>query len=170
MFDDKDRLTDNLITQKYLAGGYNHAALEAANSQLLDAFAGILRDEHQIQHEIFLEMNNRGWYQTKTTNISDLSQHINKWNQELQRLQNASSRHAMQQQAFQGHMPQHNFQTGMTMPQQNFQAGMTMPQHNLQTGMQAPQHNFQTSATTPQQMGMSPKQTNMYRPPQSPVV
>ncbi|MDD4334852.1 MAG: spore coat protein [Desulfotomaculaceae bacterium] len=119
MFEDKDRLTDNLVTQKYLAGGYNHAALEAANSQLLDAFTGILRDEHQIQHEIFLEMNNRGWYQPKTTNMNDLSQHINKWNQELQRVQNTAARRAMSpQQAFQGNVPQYNYQAGVNMPQQ----------------------------------------------------
>lgn len=120
MFDDKDRLTDNLITQKYLAGGYNHASLEAANNQLLDAFAGILRDEHQIQHEIFLEMNNRGWYQPKAANMNDLSQHLNKWNQELQKVQNSAGRSAVpqQQQAYQGNIPQYTYQTGVGMPQQ----------------------------------------------------
>lgn len=118
MFEDKDRLTDNLLTQKQLAGGYNHAALEAANSQLLDAFTGILRDEHQIQHEIFMEMNNRGWYQPKTANMNDLNQHINKWHQELQRVQNTAAGRATPQQTIPGNMPQYNYQPGVTMPQQ----------------------------------------------------
>ena len=112
MLDDKDRLTDVLITEKYIAGGYNHAALEAANSQLLDAFTGILRDVHQIQHEIFLEMNNRGWYQPKTANMNELNQNINKWNQELQkrrtRLPDAPCLHNR----LSGNIPQYNYQTG----------------------------------------------------------
>ncbi len=136
MLDDKDRLTDVLITEKYIAGGYNHASLESANSQLLDAFTGILRDVHQIQHEIFLEMNNRGWYQPKTANMNELNQNINKWNQELQKAQNTVARRAMPpQQAFQGNIPQYNYQTGMTMPQQ---MGMPPAQTTMYRPPQSP--------------------------------
>lgn len=147
MFDDKDRLTDNLITQKYIANGYNHAALEAANSQLMDAFTGILRDEHQLQHEIFIEMNSRGWYQPKTANMNDLTQHLNKWNQELQKVQNTAARSTVaQQQALHGNIPQ---------------------QHAYQGNI--PQYSYQTGVGMPQQMGMPQSQT-MYRPPQSPMI
>lgn len=136
MLDEKDRLTDSLITEKYIAGGYNHAALEASNSQLLDTFAGILREEQQIQHEIFIEMNNRGWYQPKTANMNDLSQNINKWNQELQKLQSTALRSTgqQQQQAYQGNIPQYTFQTGVGMPQTQ----MGMPQS--QTMYRPPQN------------------------------
>jgi len=148
MFDDKDRLTDVLITEKYIAGGYNHAALEAANSQLLDTFTGILRDVHQIQHEIFLEMNNRGWYQPKTANMNELNQNINKWNQELQKVQNTAARNtaSQQHQQYQGNVPQ---------------------QHAYQGNI--PQYSYQTGVGMPQQMGM-PQQQTMYRPPQSPMI
>ncbi|NPV72584.1 MAG: spore coat protein, partial [Pelotomaculum sp.] len=36
MLEEKDRLTDSLITQKYIASGYNMAAIESANNQLMD--------------------------------------------------------------------------------------------------------------------------------------
>lgn len=118
MLEEKDRLTDSLITQKYIASGYNLAALESANSQIMDTFTGILRDEHQIQHEIFNEMHSRGWYQPKAANPNDLSQNINKWNQELQRIQNTAFRPAgMHQQGYPAGVPQYGFQTGVGMPQ-----------------------------------------------------
>lgn len=141
MLDEKDRLTDSLITQKYIAGGYNLAATESANSQLLDAFIGILRDEHQIHHDIFNEMSSRGWYQPKAANMNDISQNMSKWNQELQRVQNTAFRQPGAQQA--------GYQTG-------YQAGI--PQYGFQTGVGLPQ------------MGNEAQQQTMYRPPQNPMI
>lgn len=139
VLDEKDRLTDALVTEKYISNGYNTATIESANSQLMEAFAGILRDEHQIQHEIFLEMHNRGWYRPKAADMNELSQNMNKWNQELQRVQNMAfrqptthqqeqhQRQQHQQPGFQGsHMPQYGFQTGVGMPQANEQQRQTM--------------------------------------------
>ncbi len=119
MLDEKDRLTDALITQKYIASGYDKAASESANTQLMDAFMGILRDEHQIQHEVFNEMSNRGWYQPKAANMSDINQHISKWTQELQRVQNMAFHQQGTQQGNyqQTNIPQYGFQTGVGMPQ-----------------------------------------------------
>ncbi|NLI13911.1 spore coat protein [Pelotomaculum propionicicum] len=124
MLDEKDRLTDTLITQKYIATGYNTAALESANNQIMDAFSGILRDEQQIQHEIFTEMNSRGWYQPKAANPNDITQNINKWNQELQRIQHTAAIRpgAMPQQGYQAGMTQYGFQTGVSMPQMGGEA------------------------------------------------
>jgi hypothetical protein len=128
MLDEKDRLTDSLITQKYIATGYNLAALESANNQMMDAFTGILRDEHQIQHEIFNEMNSRGWYQPKAANPNDISQNISKWNQELQRVQHTAAFRpsTLQQQGYQAGAPQYGFQTGVGMPQTGSESQHTM--------------------------------------------
>lgn len=147
MLEEKDRLTDSLITQKYIASGYNTAATESANSQLMDAFIGILRDEHQIHHEIFNEMQHRGWYQPKTANMNDLSQNVNKWNQELQRVQNSAFRQAGTQQA--GYQQFGTQQAG-------YQAGI--PQYGFQTGVGMPQ------------MGTNAQQQTLYRPPQNPMI
>lgn len=141
MLDEKDRLTDSLVTQKYIASGYNLAAAEASNSQLMDTFVGILRDEHQIHHEFFNEMRNRGWYQPKAANMNDISQNVNKWSQELQRVQNT----ALRQPGAQPAAYQAGYQTGM--PQYGFQTGVGMPQ-----------------------MGAETRQQPLYRPPQNPMI
>ncbi|OPY58810.1 MAG: Coat F domain protein [Pelotomaculum sp. PtaU1.Bin035] len=118
MLDEKDRLTDSLITQKHIASGYNLAAAEASNTQLKDTFLNILKDEHLIQHEIFNEMSNHGWYQPKPANINDINQNMNKWSQELQRVQStAYSRPGTQQGNYQASFPQYGFQTGAGMQQ-----------------------------------------------------
>jgi len=134
MLDEKDRLTDFLVTQKYIAGGYNLAAMEASNTQLKETFMGILRDEHLIQHEIFNEMSNRGWYQAKPANMNDLNQNLNKWNQELQRVQNTAYRQpGAQQGSYQNVFPQYGIQTGAGMPQmgsETQQQGMYRPPQN----------------------------------------
>lgn len=140
MLEEKDRLTDSLMTEKFIAGGYNLAALEASNVQLKETLMGILREEHLIQHEIFNEMHNRGWYQPKMANMNDLSQNMNKWNQELQRVQNAALRQTGTQPGnYQTNFPQYGFQPGGS-------PGGSIPP----TGNQV-------------------QQQNMYRPPQNPM-
>ncbi|MDD4169151.1 MAG: spore coat protein [Desulfotomaculaceae bacterium] len=133
MLEEKDRLTDSLMTEKYIAGGYNLAALETSNVQLKESLMGILREEHLIQHEIFKEMNNRGWYQPKTANMNDLSQNLNKWNQELQRVQNAALRQPGTQPGNQQtNFPQYGFQPGSSMPptENQVQQNMYRPPQN----------------------------------------
>lgn len=146
MLEEKDRLTDCLITQKYIATGYNDAAAESADSRLMDTLMNILRDEHQIHHEIFNEMKNRGWYQPKTANMSDVSRTLNQWSQEFQRVQGNALRQPGAQQA--------GYQAG-------YQAG------GYQAGI--PQYGFQTGVGLPQTGGDIQQQT-MYRPPQNPMI
>lgn len=145
MIEEKDRLTDALITEKYMADIYNVSALEASNSQLKDTFMNILRDVHQIQYEIYQEMNHRGWYQPKAANTSDISQHLNKWNQDLHRIQSSITRQAGQAQ-----------QTG---PQPGYQGSFYAgpPQYGMHPGTGVPQTGQQQSGQT------------MYRPPQQPL-
>lgn len=130
MFDEKDRLTDALITQKYIASGYNLAAGEAANNQLMDAMLNILRDEHQIHHEIFNEMKNRGYYQPKAANMNDLTQNLNNWSQEYQRVQQNTFRQqggqAAYQAGYQTGVPQYGYQTGVGLPQTGNEAGQAL--------------------------------------------
>lgn len=140
MLDEKDRLQDSLVTQKYIAHGYNSAATEAANPQLMDTFINILRDEHQIQKDIFNEMRIRGWYQPKEANTNDIRQSFSKWSQELQRVQNK----AMQAGAKQAGAQPPSYQTGI--PQYGFQTGVGMPQTN------------------------DLHQQNLYRSPQNPMI
>jgi hypothetical protein len=146
VLDERERLQDSLVTQKHIAHGYNCAAGEAANPQLMDAFMNILRDEHQIQYEIFNEMRVRGWYQPKEANMNDIRQSFSKWSQELQQVHSNTMRAGAKQVGAQ--------QTGIQSP-------------GYQTGI--PQYGFQTGVGMPQQPG-DIQQQNMYRSPQNPVI
>ena len=78
-FGDEKRLTDALNSQKYITDHYNTFANETATPQLKSTVMQILADEHQIQHEVFCEMNNRGWYQTTPAESQKLQNAITKY-------------------------------------------------------------------------------------------
>jgi spore coat protein CotF len=62
---DIDLMTDSLASQKLISETYNTFANECATPNLRDEFMNILKDEHQIEAELFSEMQKRGWYQVK---------------------------------------------------------------------------------------------------------
>ena len=62
-FDEKQRLTDLLSSEKFLTGVYNTYCCEAADTEVRNSLADLLADEHRIQTELFSEMSTRGWYQ-----------------------------------------------------------------------------------------------------------
>ncbi len=62
-FTDREMMDDVLSSQKFITEGYNSSANEAAESAVKNAMMSILDEEHTIQHEVFTEMQSRGWYQ-----------------------------------------------------------------------------------------------------------
>ncbi len=64
-FTDQDMITDVLSTQKFITGEYNNNANEAKDPAVKNTLMSILDDEHMIQHEVFQEMEKRGWYPTE---------------------------------------------------------------------------------------------------------
>jgi len=62
MMGDKERLSDGLLSQKQISSAYNTFAGECTNLQMRDEFLTILKEEHEIQSDIFNEMQSRGWY------------------------------------------------------------------------------------------------------------
>ena len=62
--DDKSRINDSPASQKMVTSMYNTTTNECANPQLRADLLNILKEEHDIQFEIFNEMSMRGWYQT----------------------------------------------------------------------------------------------------------
>ena len=64
-FGDQEMMNDVLSSQKLLTGNYNNFAGECASPALLSEMMNILNEEHQIQHQVFDEMQKRGWYQTE---------------------------------------------------------------------------------------------------------
>lgn len=57
-------LEDVLTSQKQITGLYNTYANECATTAIRDEMMNILHDEHDIQADIFMEMQKRGWYPT----------------------------------------------------------------------------------------------------------
>ena len=70
---DKEILSDSLSSQKFIAGNYDTFANECVNANLRNDFMNILREEHDIQSELFTEMQKRGWYQVKVANPTDVA-------------------------------------------------------------------------------------------------
>ena len=61
-FNEQDKATDLLQSEKYLAGCYNSYLLEAATPEVKQCLSGLLNDTHSMQQRLFEDMNSRGWY------------------------------------------------------------------------------------------------------------
>ena len=72
-FGDKDILTDVLSSQKFVTDGYNTCVNESATPCVKTDFMNILAEEHQIQGEIFTEMQSRGWYATEAADQNKIN-------------------------------------------------------------------------------------------------
>ena len=62
---DREMLTDALVSEKFMTSGYNTFTNECASTSVLNEFMSLLNEEHQMQHEVFTEMQKRGWYPTQ---------------------------------------------------------------------------------------------------------
>lgn len=71
---DVELMNDSIASQKLISSSYDTFANECATPNLRDEFMNILKDEHQIQAEIFTEMQKRGWYQVKAADQQQISQ------------------------------------------------------------------------------------------------
>ena len=83
MCPDQVIITNALNPQKLLTANYNTAAGECANNQLRCAMMDLWKDEHEIQNDIFVDMNSRGWYpvqQAQPQQIEMAKQQLNSQN------------------------------------------------------------------------------------------
>ena len=71
---DKEMLTDALSSEKFMTDHYNNYANECASPSLMNEFMNLLAEEHQIQHDVFTEMQKRGWYQTQDAPAEKIQQ------------------------------------------------------------------------------------------------
>ena len=63
---EKEILQDALMSQKHITEGYNTFAGECVSEPLRSAFLNILNEEHDIQADVFNQMQSHGWYQTES--------------------------------------------------------------------------------------------------------
>lgn len=73
-FGDRDMLQDALSSQKFVADGYNSYANECATPSVKTDFMNILKEEHQMQYDVFSEMQKRGWYPTEPADQNKINQ------------------------------------------------------------------------------------------------
>ncbi len=73
-FGDKERLADVLASQKLLTSNYNSFINECSSNAVMCELMNILTEEHQIQHDIFSEMQKRGWYNTEQADVNKVNQ------------------------------------------------------------------------------------------------
>ena len=71
---EKEILNDVLTSQKAVTGAYNNFANECATPNIRDEFMRILTEEHQIQADVFDEMQKRGWYPTPAAEQQKIQQ------------------------------------------------------------------------------------------------
>ncbi|MDF2632177.1 MAG: spore coat protein [Caproiciproducens sp.] len=71
---EKEILNDVLASEKAVTGAYNNFANECATPNVRDEFMRILTEEHQIQADVFDEMQKRGWYPTPAAEQQKIQQ------------------------------------------------------------------------------------------------
>ncbi len=71
---DKEILNDTISSQKHVESVYNTYAGECVNVSLRNDFLNILKEEHDIQSDLFNEMNKRGWYPLKQADANQINQ------------------------------------------------------------------------------------------------
>jgi spore coat protein CotF len=71
---DKELMDDSIASQKLIESTYNTYANECVNPSLRSDFLNILKEEHDIQADLFNEVQKRGWYQTKPADQNDIVQ------------------------------------------------------------------------------------------------
>ena len=78
-FDDKEMLNDALISQKLMTADYNTFANECATPGIRNEFLSLLSEEHQIQADVFEELNKRGWYEVSPADQTKIEQTIQRF-------------------------------------------------------------------------------------------
>lgn len=73
-FNDRDRINDMLMYEKYLTSAYNTGLNEMQMSKLHQDVQNILNDTHQLQKQMFDLMFNKGWYKLQAADQQQISQ------------------------------------------------------------------------------------------------
>ncbi len=85
-FDDQMMMNDALNTQKQIAQLYNHYAGECSTKRGMQTLMGLLQDEHDMQYEVFSQMEKRGWYTLKPAAQREVDAACKKFRQKEQNL------------------------------------------------------------------------------------
>lgn len=73
-FTDKEMMNDVLADQKMISSIYNTFSNECVNEALRNDMLTILREEHNMQANVFNEMKKRGWYAPPNAEMTAIEQ------------------------------------------------------------------------------------------------
>lgn len=78
---DKELMDDMLAAQKMATANYSLFANECAGKPLRDDMLSILREEHDIQADLFYQMQSKGWYPTPPAEQQKITETRQKFSQ-----------------------------------------------------------------------------------------
>lgn len=81
-FGDKEMLHDALCAQKQETANYNLFANESAHPDVRNTFMDILKEEHDIQFQVFNIMHEKGFYPTPAADQEKVNQTKQKYSQQ----------------------------------------------------------------------------------------
>jgi Coat F domain. len=84
---ERELFDDVLTSQKHMTDTYNTFTNECVTPNVRSEFMRILTEEHQIQSDVFDEMQKRGWYQTPQADMQKVQQAKQKFQNQQQQMQ-----------------------------------------------------------------------------------
>ena len=81
---DKELMDDVLSSQKMMTANYSLYANECAGKTLRDDMLCLLREEHDIQADLFYQMQSKGWYPTPPAEQQKIDQTKQKFQTQAQ--------------------------------------------------------------------------------------
>jgi spore coat protein CotF len=87
IFSEQEIMNDALSSEKQLINAYGTYLAESTCENLRSEFTKILEDKQQIQFQIFDAMRQKGWYNVKNANMSDVQTAVQKFQSTKQNMQ-----------------------------------------------------------------------------------
>ena len=70
---DKEMVFDSIASQKLIGSTYNTYTNECVNPKIRNDFINILKEEHDIQYDLFTEAQKRGWYLVQPADVNQIT-------------------------------------------------------------------------------------------------
>lgn len=79
--DDRNIMEDLIQLEKGVSELYVHGSLEASSNDVHAVFKNALEESLKMQHDIYKQMEQKGWYQTQQVEQQKISQLKQKYSQ-----------------------------------------------------------------------------------------
>lgn len=87
VFSEKEIINDALTSEKQIINAYGTFLAESTCENLRSELSKIINDKQQIQYQIFDAMRQKGWYDVKNANMSDVQTAMQKFQGIKQQMQ-----------------------------------------------------------------------------------